>query len=243
MALKSQTSIIASYVKELSGAVTTLDWTVTPLIVAALQKAARIYVCGNGGSAANAGHLVLHLQEMRLRAQNMFADMAYVTAVSNDRSFETAQRNYLRFAASPEDVLMVISGSGDSANIILALTEARRLGMRTIGLLGMGGGGALSLCNLACVVASDDYGVVEDAHSAIVHVLKKLLAATGGGSQLQRLKADVADAGANTHRRKRPHAAGTRAAAAGGGGPEDTGVLGAEGRHEQAEAAASGGES
>jgi len=222
--------------------VAALDWAIAPRLVAALRRAHFVYICGNGGSAANAVHLNLHLKECRILSFDMLGDSVWVSAYSNDNSYERTIRDFLHWCAKPSDVLVAISGSGDSVNIILALTEARRLKMTTIGLLGMGGGGALSLCDLACVVASDDYGVVEDGHSAVIHVIKKLLAARSGDSKLQRHQAGAEDVRPDAKRRKRPHAAGTRKTAAARVQPQVGAISGAEGGHEQVEAAAPGGE-
>ena len=134
-----------------------------------------IYVCGNGGSHANASHFVLHLLENGFHAIDLMAETPSLSALSNDRSYAKAGFQRLRWAASAKDALVVFSGSGDSENVLLALTEAKRLQMATIGILGFGGGAALYLCTVALVVGSKDYGPVEDSHSVVLHVLTELL--------------------------------------------------------------------
>ena len=133
--------------------------------------AGAVWVIGNGGSQANASHLVLHLQEHGLKARDLLAETAYITAMANDHSYAVVASRTLRTLGAAADTLIVITGSGDSPNVILALVEARRLGMRTYGLLGFAGGQALALCDQAVLVASSDYGCIEDAHSALVHAI------------------------------------------------------------------------
>ena len=144
-------------------------------IGAVLKEAGMVYVLGNGGSQANASHLSLHLQEAGVRARDIHAELPLLTAWSNDHDYSTLALNSLRRDAGPGDALVVVSGSGSSPNILVALAEARRIGIRTIGLLGFGGGAARSLCDLAIILPSHEYGPVEDVHSVIIHYLKTLL--------------------------------------------------------------------
>ena len=139
------------------------------------QDGGTVYVLGNGGSQANASHLSLHLQEVELRARDIHAELPLLTAWSNDHDFSTLALNSLRRDAQIGDALVVVSGSGDSPNILVALAESRRIGIRTMGLLGFGGGAAKSLCDCAVVLPGRDYGALEDTHSAIIHYLKILL--------------------------------------------------------------------
>lgn len=134
-----------------------------------------VWACGNGASAASVGHCVLHLSERGFRTVDMTARSASLTALSNDHGYAKAWLLMLRQAARQEDCLLVISGSGDSPNILAALAEARRAGMPTLGLLGFGGGAASPLCDVAIVVHGAVYGPTEDAHSAAIHILATLL--------------------------------------------------------------------
>ena len=136
-----------------------------------------VWVMGNGGSEANASHLVLHLQAASLRAHDLLDGLPSLTAFSNDKSYEALPLRQLRAMAHAGDILVVISGSGDSANVLVALAEAKRLGLNKLGLLGFGGGAAAGLCDHAIVLSSHEYGPIEDVHSVIVHLLDKFLAA------------------------------------------------------------------
>lgn len=129
------------------------------------------WILGNGGSQANASHLVLHLCHHEYIAHDLMAEISLMSALSNDKDYGKAPALRLRVNATDRDCLLVISGSGDSLNIIAALSEAHNLGMTTIGLLGMGGGPARGLCHHYLVVDSGNYGVVEDTHSAVIHLL------------------------------------------------------------------------
>ena len=141
------------------------------LLFAMRSRGGTVWVCGNGASAANAGHCVAHLSERGFRTVDMAARTPSLTALSNDHGYAKAWLLMLRQAATRGDCLLAISASGDSPNVLAALAEARRIGMATLGLLGFGGGAALSLCDVAVVVRAAIYGPVEDAHSAVIHVL------------------------------------------------------------------------
>ena len=136
----------------------------------------RVYVCGNGGSASNAGHLVLHLRDVGVKAFDLMADAPWVSAVANDRAYDQVFSWTLHaLAAGPGDLLIVISGSGQSRNIMMALEYAVANKIPRWGLLGMGGGMAKELCEGVVLVDSNDYGTVEDVQSIAIHALHKAL--------------------------------------------------------------------
>ena len=141
------------------------------LLAKSRETKVAVWVIGNGGSQANASHLVLHLQEHGIRAHDLLAESARITALSNDFDYSQVASRTIRALGNSGDILVVISGSGDSPNVVLALVEARRLGMHTCGLLGFSGGQALDLCLHVVVVTSEDYGCIEDAHSALIHAI------------------------------------------------------------------------
>jgi D-sedoheptulose 7-phosphate isomerase len=133
----------------------------------------RVFIIGNGGSAATASHFACDLS----KNAGSFAAIALVdhvptlTALANDLSYQDVFSEQLEALASPGDVLVAISASGNSPNIIQALGYARRIGMITVGLLGFEGGWAKNLCDAYVVVKSYNYERVEDAHLAICHAL------------------------------------------------------------------------
>ena len=144
------------------------------------QRANTLYVAGNGGSCANAAHLVLHLRELGFRGVDLTADSACITAIANDHSYTEVFGRLLKAQAIDGDGLLVISGSGKSPNIINALQAAREQYERltTLGLLGFGGGDAAQLCDVAVIMDSCEYGPVEVAHDACIHLIAELLSRT-----------------------------------------------------------------
>lgn len=141
----------------------------------------RIFVIGNGGSASLADHFACDLSKTvlgkngnapcRFLAESLVSNNAVLTAWANDTSYDVVFSEQLKQRAREGDLLIVISGSGNSKNIIAALVVARQLGMKTFGLLGFGGGEAKVLVNNAIVINSHDYGIVEDGHTIITHLI------------------------------------------------------------------------
>ena len=139
-----------------------------------------VWVVGNGGSQAAAQHLTLHLREHNIRAFDLLGDNAWLTARSNDTSYAAATGDTLGLIGHPGDCLLVISGSGDSANILTAV-EAAQSGDnpgKVYGLLGKGGGQVLEKCDEAVVIWSDNYGPIEDCHLAVIHAIHAALSGT-----------------------------------------------------------------
>jgi D-sedoheptulose 7-phosphate isomerase len=137
-----------------------------------------ILVCGNGGSASTASHLACDFQKAtvapgaaRVRCISLVDNVASLTAWGNDNSFDEVFSQPLRSLAAPGDTLIVISASGNSPNVLCALAAARDMRVRTIALLGFGGGQAASLVDVPVVLESRDYGWVESAHLVLEHVL------------------------------------------------------------------------
>lgn len=156
------------------------------VLAAAQRDRRRVYVAGNGGSAATASHLVCDLSKTTtihgsngLRVHSLGDNVPSLTAWSNDRSYEVAFGEQLVTLADPGDVLLVISASGNSENILHALDIADAMGLHRLALLGFGGGAAARMAEIAIVVDSCDYGVVEDTHLAIGHALTRILAQPG----------------------------------------------------------------
>lgn len=148
----------------------------------ARQRGARVFTVGNGGSAATASHIAADLMKAAARSgrpavriQCLADCVPAITAWANDDSFDVVFVEQLKVHAEPGDVLMAISGSGRSPNVLRALEFAGEAALTSIGLLGMGGGPALALCDSAVVVASDNYEVIENCHMVIGHLLAAYL--------------------------------------------------------------------
>lgn len=150
----------------------------------AYHNQSKVFLIGNGGSAVTATHVAVDLSKtIRLRpvrdqvkglqAISLTANVGVMTAFGNDEGYEKIFSGQLSTFAGSGDVLMAISASGNSPNILHALKLAHSIGMVNIGLLGMGGGKAKALCDAAIVVPSDDYGIIEDFHLSIAHLITR----------------------------------------------------------------------
>ena len=136
-----------------------------------------VFIAGNGGSAATASHMANDLQwglarlgRPGLRAIALADNIPLLTAIANDRSYEDVFSVQLESLADAGDVLIVISGSGNSPNVVRAVEAARRKGLVTVGFLGMTGGKLRSMVDVPVVVPSDDYGPIEDLHLMFDHL-------------------------------------------------------------------------
>ena len=117
-----------------------------------------------------------------MRVQCLSDLIPAVTAWANDESFDVVFSAQLNLQAEPGDLLIAVTGSGRSPNILRALEQARSSEIGTIGLLGMGGGQALGLCDVSVLVDSDDYEVIENAHMVVGHLWSAYLRGHGDGS-------------------------------------------------------------
>ncbi len=150
-------------------------------VVALLQdtfaSGGRVFACGNGGSAADAQHFASELTGRFERdrrpypAISLTTDSSALTAVSNDYGFEHVFARQLEALARPGDVLIAMSTSGNSPNILRTLERARQLGLKTVGLLGKSGGKAAALVDHALVIEAARTSRIQEAHILILHLL------------------------------------------------------------------------
>lgn len=157
------------------------------LLLATRAAGRRVWVFGNGGSAAIASHLVCDLTktaarpgEVPLRACALTDNVPLLTAWANDAAYERVYAAQIEMLVDPGDVVIAISSSGRSRNIVAAVRSARTQDARVIGLVGFDGGPTLELADVAIHVPVDDYGVVEDVHAAVCHALAAALRASPG---------------------------------------------------------------
>ncbi|MCC6176227.1 MAG: SIS domain-containing protein [Chloroflexi bacterium] len=148
------------------------------LLLEARQRARRVYVMGNGGSASTAAHFVCDFQktatipgQVPLRAYALTDNTALVTAWANDSTYENIFAGQIAALVEPGDVVVAISASGNSPNIIAGLTAATLKGARTIALVGFDGGTAGQIADVTIHIPCHDYGLVEDVHSALGHAM------------------------------------------------------------------------
>jgi D-sedoheptulose 7-phosphate isomerase len=153
------------------------------LIAGALSAGGKLMLCGNGGSAADAQHLAgefvgrLTKQFPRppMAVIALTTDSSCLTAIGNDYGFEKVFERQVMALGHAGDVLLAISTSGLSENIIDAVRSAAEMQIACIGLLGQGGGQVSSLVDVAIVVPSDDVQRIQEAHAAIEHILCDLV--------------------------------------------------------------------
>jgi Phosphoheptose isomerase len=154
--------------------------------VAILTKVHRnggmVYSCGNGGSAAIANHLVCdHCKLVRTdtdlspRIYSLSSTIEIITAIGNDLSFDEVFVYQLRALAKPDDVLITISSSGDSENIVRAARWAKDNGLALISMTGFSGGRSADIADASLHVVADNYGVIEDVHQSLMHILAQYL--------------------------------------------------------------------
>jgi phosphoheptose isomerase len=148
------------------------------LLVQALRGGGKVLACGNGGSASQAQHLATELIGRFLRhdrrslpAVALTADSSVQTALANDFGFEEVFALQIRALGRPGDVLVVLSTSGNSGNIIAALRTARQLGLKTIAVLGGDGGKARGLAEAEVIVPETATPRIQEAHLLLVHTL------------------------------------------------------------------------
>lgn len=150
-------------------------------LVKALKNKNTIFWCGNGGSSSDAQHLAAELigrfndDRKALRSISLTADSSVLTCISNDYNFENIYSRQVEALGNPGDILIGISTSGNSKNIINALDSAKRFGLETIGMLGKGGGEALKKCDKNIVIPSNTTARIQESHILIGHILCDLI--------------------------------------------------------------------
>lgn len=142
------------------------------------QQNKNIFFAGNGGSAATASHLAADIGKnvgIRIKTLSLTDNVAWMTALGNDLSYEDIFVEQLKNFAQQGDLLIVISGSGNSANVVKAVEWAGKNGLQTAALLGFSGGKLLKMVDVPALVAVDHYGYVEGIHSEIHHYIVEAL--------------------------------------------------------------------
>jgi phosphoheptose isomerase len=152
------------------------------ILLGAYTRGAGVFSCGNGGSAAIANHLqcdhtkgVRTTTDLAPRVVSLSANVELLTAIANDISYEDVFAYQLQSQSWPGEVLIAVSSFGRSPNIVRALTWARHHGLRTIALTGFDGGDARAVAEVAIHVDGTNYGIVEDAHQAVMHALAQYI--------------------------------------------------------------------
>jgi D-sedoheptulose 7-phosphate isomerase len=140
-----------------------------------------VLICGNGGSGCEAQHLAAELvghyktDRAALSAIALSADGALLTCIGNDFAFEEIFARQVEGLGNRGDVLLVFTTSGNSRNVVRALEAARRRGLKTIALLGRGGGAARGQADLELIVASDETARIQEAHQFLLHAIMDII--------------------------------------------------------------------
>ena len=150
-------------------------------IVKSFKAGNRVYFAGNGGSAADAQHLAaefsgrFYTDRLALPAEALHCNTSYLTAVANDYSFDEVYARLIRGIAHPGDVLVGLSTSGNSGNIIKAFEAARQKKVITIGFTGETGGKLKPLCDFLFNIPSTDTPRIQEAHILLGHIVCELV--------------------------------------------------------------------
>lgn len=151
------------------------------IVVDAYRNGAKVLLCGNGGSAADAQHIAaelsgrFYLDRKPLYAEALHCNSSYLTSVANDYGFENIYSRAVEEMARKGDVLVGISTSGNSANVLKAFEKAREMGITTIAMTGKDGGKISHLSDVLVNVPSSDTPRIQEAHIMIGHIVCELV--------------------------------------------------------------------
>lgn len=154
---------------------------VVDLIVEAFNNGNKLLFCGNGGSAADAQHLAAefsgryYLNRPPLHAEALHTDTSFMTAVSNDFSFDEVYARLIQGIGKQGDILIGMSTSGNSKNVIKALEEAKKKNIITIGLTGKANGNMKPYCDFLINIPSDDTPRIQECHLMLGHAICELV--------------------------------------------------------------------
>ena len=176
----------SDYSKRLADTLDEVNWTsvlrLSKELLATKIRGSRVFLCGNGGSAANANHiandLVYAVTEHTgsgFDAVSLAANSAVLTCLANDVGYENIFSEQLAVSGRENDLLLVLSGSGSSENIINALIMAKKLKMRTAAILGFDGGKCMKITDCAVHVDVNDMQISEDIQLVVGHMIMKWL--------------------------------------------------------------------
>ena len=154
---------------------------VTTKIIQAFKDGNKLLLCGNGGSASDAQHIAAELsgrfikERKPLYAEALHVNSSYMTAVSNDYGFESTYSRMLEAIGKKGDVLIALSTSGNSENVINAVKMANSLGMLSVGMSGAMGGKIKDLCQHNIIIPSSNTARVQEAHILVGHIFCQII--------------------------------------------------------------------
>ncbi|GLK49327.1 phosphoheptose isomerase [Brevundimonas intermedia] len=152
------------------------------LLLDVIKTDATILSCGNGGSAAISNHLLCDYLKgirtgtnIRTRVKSLSSSPELITAIANDISFDDIFAYQVTSLGRPGDLLIATSSSGQSPNIVRAIEAAHQHGLKVVAMTGFAGGTASKMADVSLHVASGNYGIVEDIHQSLMHILAQYL--------------------------------------------------------------------
>jgi len=154
---------------------------ISEIIIETYRKSGKVLFCGNGGSAADAQHLAAELSgryyydRPALFAEAMHVNTSYLTAVANDYSYDGVYKRLVSAVGTNGDILIGLSTSGNSKNVIFALEQAKMQDMVTIGFTGYNGGEMKNYCDILIEVPSNDTPRIQECHMIIGHTICELV--------------------------------------------------------------------
>ena len=182
-----QAQPFATYAFRLAEILQTYDWSSVQRLAEALRNAWRngrqVFLCGNGGSAANAMHIANDLlygvapNETGIRVSALPSNTAVLTCLANDLGYDEIFSRQIKVQGQKGDVLVVLSGSGNSANVVKALLQAKEIGIETFAILGYSGGECLKLTDAAIHFPVNDMQISEDLQLVVGHMIMQWLCA------------------------------------------------------------------
>ncbi len=179
-------NLFNGYASKLSEQLLAFDWSSVQRLAEELlsvwQSRGHVFLCGNGGSAANAIHLAndfiygIAKNGYGMNAYDLSSNPSVLTCLANDISYEQVYAYQVRIMAEPSDLLLVFSGSGNSSNVVNAVETARDIGMKTAAIIGYSGGALLPMVDIAVHFPVHDMQMIEDFQQIVGHALMKWLA-------------------------------------------------------------------
>jgi len=149
--------------------------------ITAFRGDKKMLLCGNGGSASDAQHIAAELSgrfysdRPPLYAEALHVNSSYMTAVANDYGYEATYARMVEAAGRAGDILIGISTSGNSPNVVKAIQKAKGLGVLTVGFTGKNGGKMKEICDVMICIPSDDTPRIQEAHILIGHIICQLI--------------------------------------------------------------------
>ncbi len=191
--MKDYTKDIRTYLNEEIKVLSELDDHEISVVMNVLEQTRlsgnRVFICGNGGSAATASHFtcdfnkgVSYSQTVKYNFECLNDNVPMMMAIANDISYEDIFSEPLKNKMHQEDVLLAISGSGNSKNVVKAVEYAKSIGATTVGLVGYSGGKVKELCDYCIHVNIDNMQIVEDVHMVMDHVMMFVLSGMKGAN-------------------------------------------------------------